>query len=166
MRRCATIGVIALLAGCHRHDDPAPARQATGLEAAAIQAGVIADPGDADISGLFAREGDKVCVMPSAKAFRIGASVDLDERQHCSASGTVTHDGEALHVVLDGADGCRFDARYEGDRIVFPGRVPDACQKLCTGRASFAALAVDRLSTSASEAATLQDRDGRLLCGG
>ena len=62
------------------------------------------------------------------------------------------------------ADADALNARFEGDRIVFPGRLPEACQKLCLRRASLAGLDVSRLSESVSEASTLRDSKGRLLC--
>jgi hypothetical protein len=93
-------------------------------------------------------------------------TVDYGGDQNCSGSGTITRSGETLHLDFDGADGCGFDARFEGDRIVFPGRVPDACQKLCNSRASLAGIEVDRLSESASEASALRDSKGKLLCAG
>ena len=74
--------------------------------------------------------------------------------------------GETLHLDFDDAAGCSFDARFEGDRIVFPGPPANACQKLCGRRASIAALDVGRLSESVSEASTLRDSRGKLLCGG
>ena len=168
MKRAA-LAVMLLVAGCHR---PPPAPNATaapqGLEAAAIQAGVIPDPAGTDLTGLYAREADRVCVVPSATAYRIGVFVDVDEQQNCGGSGTVTRVGETLHITLDtaatGNRACSFDARFEGDRIVFPGRLPEACQKICSRRASAAALDVARLSDSISEASTLRDAHGHLLC--
>lgn len=174
--RCELLA-LALLAGCHRSEPKAaqttPAPQ--GLEAAAIQAGVIPDPAGTDITGLYASDSDRVCIVPSATAYRIGVFVDYDDQQNCGGSGTVTRVGETLHVTLgDGGGGgdsggggatpCSFDARFEGDRIVFPARVPDACRKVCVRRASVAALDVARLSESVSEASTLRDAKGRLLC--
>lgn len=171
MRRVLLLGLV-LLAGCHRAA-PAPGRTepATGLEVAAIRAGAIPDPANTDITGLYARETDRVCVVPSATAYRIGVFVDYGDQQNCGGSGTVTRVGETLHVTLDtgahsNADDapCSFDARFDGDRIVFPGRLPNACQKICSRRASAAALDVDRLSESVSEASTLRDGRGALLC--
>ena len=162
---------VLLLAGCQRSDPKQPASAATarGLEAAAIQAGVIPDPANTDITGLYARETDRICIVPSATAYRIGVFVDYDEQQNCGGSGVVTRVGETLHITLGpGAQGtdCSFDARFEGDRIVFPARVPEGCQKVCLRRASVAALDVTRLSESVSEASTLRDAKGRLLCAG
>ncbi len=170
MKRAALLAVL-MLAACNRSDPKAPAATPTpqGLEAAAIQAGVIPDPANTDITGLYARESDRICIVPTATAYRIGVFVNYDEQQNCGGSGTVTRVGETLHITLgrggDAAD-CSFDARFEGDRIVFPARVPDACQKVCTGRSSVAALDVNRLSESVSEASTLRDAKGRLLCAG
>ena len=163
----ALVSLTLLLAGCHRAaSDPAASPTPQGLEAAAIQAGVIPDPASTDLTGVYATGNDRICIVPSAKAYRIGVFVDYDETQNCGGSGVVTSDGDTLHVTLGASgDGCTIDARFEGDRIVFPPRVPDACQKACRGRASIAALDVTRLSESASEAATLRDARGRLLCG-
>lgn len=158
--------VLLLMAGCS-DDTPQPLRNATpatGLEAAAIEAGVIPDPDNTDITGLYARDTDRVCIVPSATAYRVGVFVDYGDQVSCGGSGTVTRAGEKLQLEFDGVDGCSFEARFEGDRIVFPGRLPDACQKLCAQRASMAALDVGRLSESVSEASTLRDGKGRLLC--
>ena len=168
MKRALVIALL-LIAGCSGSDKKAEAtNQAApiGLEAAAIEAGVIPDPNNSDITGLYARETDRVCVVPTATAFRIGVFVDYGDQQNCGGSGVVTRVGEKLHVEFDKAEGCSFEARFEGDGIVFPGRLPDACQKLCQRRASMAGLDVNRLSESVSEASTLRDSRGKLLCGG
>lgn len=167
MKRAAPV-LLLFVAGCQQHAAaPAPrASAATGLEAAAIQAGVIVDPDSTEISGLYERETDRVCIVPTATAYRVGVVVDYGDQQRCSGSGVVTRTGETLHVELGQKSGCSFDARFEGDRIVFPGRIPDACQQICERRASVAALDVAKLSESISEASTLRDDKGRLLCGG
>ncbi|MDB5706616.1 MAG: hypothetical protein JWN66_3732 [Sphingomonas bacterium] len=165
MRRALALTLL-LVAGCSG-SQPQPANNttaATGLEAAAIEAGVIPDPSNTDITGLYSRDTDRVCIVPTATAYRIGVFVDYGDNQNCGGSGTVTRVGEKLQVEFDGGAGCSFEARFEGDRIVFPGRLPDGCQKLCARRASMAALDVSRLSESVSEASTLRDAKGKLLC--
>ncbi len=160
------LGLFALV-GCSTESVTAPSAKPTeapDLETAAIAAGVIADPANTDMTGLYARDTDRVCVVPDRLNYRIGAFVDYGDRQNCSGSGTVTRVGEALHISFAGAPGCDFDARFEGDRIVFPGRMPQACERLCGQRASFAALDVRRLSDSVSEATTLRDSKRKLLC--
>ncbi len=160
----AMAGPLALVA-CHA-SQPSPQTTATpsSLEAAAIEAGIVSDPANTDPTGLYRRDRDRICVVPSATAFRIGIYVDYGETYYCSGQGEATRAGETLHVELDNAPGCAFDARFEGDRIVLPGRLPDACQKACSARASLAGLSAERLSNSPSEAGALRDGKGRLLC--
>lgn len=164
-RGASALALLLTAVGCRSGTVPAsaPATPASGLEAAAIRAGVIADPASTDPTGLYARDTDRICIVPSATAYRIGVFVDYGDQQRCGGSGTLTRVGETLHVQL-GQTGCDFDARFEGDRIVFPGNLPDACRQVCERRASIAALDVDRLSDSISEAATLRDAHNRLLC--
>lgn len=168
MRR-VWLALVVLLAACERQA-PVPVAEngaaPVGLETAAIQAGVIPDPANTDVTGLFARDTDRVCVVPSATAYRVGVFVDYGDDQSCSASGTGTRAGETVHLTFPGGgdDECSFDARFDGDRLVFPGTLPAACQKSCARRASMAALTVDRVSESVSEASTLRDAKGRLLC--
>ncbi len=160
---------LALPGACTLRSDVATNRldeSAPELETAAIAAGVIPDPANTDLSGLYARDTDRLCVVPSRNGFAIGIFVDYGDQQLCSATGTVRKSGESLSVVLARAPGCAFDARFEGDRIVLPGALPQECASLCSGRASMAALDVRQLSDSVSEARTMRDAKGRLLCNG
>ena len=160
MRRVLLLALI--LGGCGREPAAAVADSAGfRLEAAARTAGIVADP-KVPLQGSWARDTDRVCVVGTDKTARIGVNVDYDEDQACAASGTVERSGDALKLAF-GA--CKFGARFDGDRIVFPAEVPGACESLCTGRASLAALTVDRLSESRSEATTLRSTKGKLLCG-
>lgn len=151
-----------LLAGCAPDTDVGNDGGAA-LEQAAIAAGVVRDPAGAALAGFYARDTDQVCIIAAGGGFRIGASVDYGS-EGCSGSGAVTRSGERLLVSFDRAPGCTFDARMDGDRIVFPGDVPAACERLCSGRASLAALEVDLLSEAKSEAGGMRDRRGRKLC--
>lgn len=167
MKAFAGLLVLAALAGCQR-GAPQPDPKATpagGLEAAAITAGVIDDPSTVDPTGLYSRDRDRICMVPGATSFRIGLYVDLGDDYWCSGWGEAKRDGETLHVSLASAPGCDFDASFDGERIAVPGRLPDACRKACSSRASLTGLTVERLSDSPSEAAALRDRRGRMLCG-
>lgn len=171
MRRSLAILVLPLVATCSMPTTPTtPTTKATDpstapdLESAAIAAGVIADPANTDITGLFARDTDRVCLVPDRLNYRIGVFVDYGDQQQCSGTGSVSRVGETLHIDFKSAPGCDFEARFEGDRILFPGKLPEACEKLCSRRASMAALDVRRLSDSVSEASTLRDAKGRMLC--
>jgi hypothetical protein len=161
MKRMLLLAV--MLSGCGRGPTTTAVVDSAGarLEAAAETAGIVPDP-KAPLQGSWARDTDRVCVVGTEKAARIGVSVDYGEDQACAESGTVERSGDALKLAFGT---CKFDARFDGDRIVFPAEVPEACESLCTGRASLAALTVDRLSESRSEAATLRSTKGKLLCG-
>ena len=155
--------LLALMLGGCGQGPATPGADSAGarLEAAAETAGIVPGP-KAPLQGSWARDTDRVCVVGTERTARIGVSIDYGEDQACAASGTVERSGDALKLAF-GA--CKFDARFDGDRIVFPADVPEACESLCTGRASLAALTVDRLSESRSEAATLRSTKRKLLCG-
>jgi hypothetical protein len=163
--RAVALLVLAVLGGCSDKQDAAD-RVSGGagarLEQAAIATGVIRDPASTDLTGVYARDPEQVCVVPAAKDFRIGVTLDYGEGQQCSASGTLVRDSDQLKVDL--GEGCTFDARFDGQGIAFPGALPDACKKKCSGRATMAGLTVDALSASLSEATALADAKGRALC--
>jgi hypothetical protein len=164
IRPAAALIALALLASCpqvrHRVDEV----RAPDLETAAMLRGLVRDPGDVDVAGLYARDTDRVCVVRQGGGYRVGAYVDYGEGIACSGAGTLARSGERLTVAL--GKGCEFDARFDGDRIVFPATVPASCARLCGGRASFAALNATRLSDSPAEAAAMRDVGGGLPCAG
>lgn len=147
-----------LVAGCSQGSPTPETIEGAALEQAAIARGVVRDPASATPVGLYAREGDRMCVTGK----RIGVFIDYGEGTGCSGRGQYARGGERLRVEL-GKD-CAFDAAFDGDAVRFPGRLPDGCAALCTKRASLSGLQVDRLSDSASEAAALRDPAGRGLC--
>ena len=158
--------MLLLVAGCSQPDPTTRNAGSPGdkLEASATARGLVPDP-SASIVGAWARDTDRVCVVPGGadREMLIGALVDYGEGQGCAATGTVTRSGGHLNIRF-GA--CRMTATFDGARIVFPAEVPATCDQLCIGRASLAALAVDRQSDSVSEAATLKTPGGRSLCAG
>lgn len=166
MKRLAGAALLMMAAGCTQSSTPERDSNPTppDLESAAISAGLIVDPKASDIGGLFARDTDRICIAPAALDYRIGVFIDYGDAQYCSGAGKVTRAGETLQIAFEGAPGCSFAARYEGDRIVFPGSIPASCDRLCTRRASLGGLDVRRLSDSAAEARTLRGARGRLLC--
>lgn len=149
-----------LLSGCGEVPRQAATNNA-GLEAAAIERGLIHAPADVPLTGVFAGRKGRLCLM--AQGRRIGVSTDNGADGHCAATGTFDRRGDGLAVMFGD---CRFDAEYAGARIAFPGRLPDECTRLCDGTASFADLRVERLSDSASEATALRDHRERSLCEG
>jgi hypothetical protein len=158
---------LLLLAGCSGGQAPQNAAQPQDLESAAVERGMVRDPKDTDIAGLYARDTDRICIVGEEDGYRIGAFVDYGDKITCSGSGTVTRVGDKLHVSLGkDEDGCSFDAKFDGDKVYFPGNVPDGCSKLCAKRASYAGLETERLSESAAEARAMRDPNGKALCGG
>lgn len=154
--------LLVLLPACDRGGDGPKDRTAgTALEKAAVGVGLIGDPDNVTPTGVFAADGDRVCVLPADRDYRIGASVDYGEGQRCIARGTARGRG-TLRVDFGG--GCGFDAQVDADRLSFPAILPPACDRLCDGRASLAALRADRLSYSPSEGARSRGADGALLC--
>jgi hypothetical protein len=161
------LALLLLLSACNGAKPVENAAVPQDLESAAIERGMVRDPRDTEIAGLYARDTDRVCIVPEDGGYRIGAFVDYGDRITCSGKGTVSRVGEKLRIELgEGEDRCGFDARFDGDKIYFPGNVPDACQKLCARRASYAGLEVARMSESVAEASAMRDSQGRQLCGG
>lgn len=151
--------VLLMLAGCSQGAAPATDPEGAALEQAAIARGVVRDAATAEPVGLYAREGDRLCVTGK----RIGAFVDYGEGNGCSARGRFVREGERLRV--DFGKDCAFEARFDGDAVRFPGALPAGCEAACRGRASLSGLRFDRLSESGSEAVALRDPAGRGLCG-
>lgn len=160
------LALVLLLGACHSAPPP-NAAVPEDLEKAAIERGMVRDPRDSDIAGLYSRDTDRVCIVPDGQGYKIGAFVDYGDKITCSGTGTVTRVGEKLRIEMgDGDDKCGFDAKFDGDKIYFPGNVPDSCAKLCARRASYAGLEVSRMSESAAEAGAMRDSSGRQLCAG
>ncbi len=161
---------LALLLAACSSGDKAPDNKAQppqDLEKAAIERGLVRNPADTDIAGLYARDTDRICIVPDAElGYRIGAFVDYGDRITCSGTGRASRVGESLHIEFGEDGSCSFDARYDGDKIAFPGALPEGCNKYCAKRASYAGLEVTRLSESAAEAAAMRDANGKRLCGG
>ncbi|TPG12262.1 hypothetical protein [Sphingomonas oligophenolica] len=165
MTRASALTILLAVAAC----GPAPDRTASNsagaaLEAAATRTGLIVDPTRVNLVGAWARDTDRVCVVPAGpSSYRIGALVDYGPAQGCAASGTAERQGDRVDIRFGD---CRFRAQLVGDRMVFPATMPHACHGLCTGRASLAALTVEHLSASRSEAVTLRAPDRTPLCPG
>ena len=163
MRRMLVLAL--LLGGCGRADAPEAATGAGAeLERAAVAAGLVPDPARASIVGAWARDSDRVCVVPGpGGADRIGVLVDYGEGNGCVGRGVARRSGDRIAVEL-GA--CRIDARFDGERIAFPAEVEPACERLCRGNATLAALSVAQVGASAAEASALRAPSGAPLCAG
>lgn len=163
----AALALVLALAGCSQGGETSNAVQASAhLERAAVERGLVRDPDEMRLAGLYARDTDRVCVRPrSGETARIGVFIDYGDGITCSAAGSVRQEGEALHLRLGRAESCAFEARFDGTAIRFPGTVPAGCTSLCAKRASLSGLEVSLLSESDAEAKALRDAGGRRLCG-
>lgn len=167
MRGGGAIAALMLLAACGREGEPASRVEGGGgeaLEQAALARGLVQRDRDVEPTGAYASGGDRACVMPlKAGGYRVGAALDYGDDQHCLAIGTAS--GRA-RLSVDFGGGCRIEAAVDADRLAFPATVPAGCERLCSGRASLAALSAARLSSSAAEAARMTTADDRALCPG
>lgn len=154
-----------LLAGCGGQPTVGNESSAgAALERAARASGMVSDPSRIVPTGVYGSGEDKVCLVPQGgNRYRIGASVDLGEQQRCAGRGTARGRNK-LDVRL--ADGCEFVASVDGDTIAFPAVLPGACDTMCEGRATLAALGAARLSDSVAEATRVVGSDGEPLCAG
>lgn len=154
------------LAACS--SDPSDNQSAAppDLESAAIERGLVRDPADRDVIGLYARDTDRVCIVKQGSGYRVGAFADYGDGSSCSGNGSATRSGETLSIRLRSKDraSCAFDAKFDGERLTFPANLPGECASLCGPRATFAALEVERLSESSAEAMALRSAEGRRLC--
>ncbi|WP_440977899.1 hypothetical protein ACQHGV_08735 [Sphingomonas pseudosanguinis] len=155
-----------LIAACTSSGETADNAAGERLEVASIATGLVADPATIPLDGIWARDSDRMCIMPASGGEddaprHIGVLLDYGEGQGCTARGTLSRSGRDLTIVL-GA--CRFSARLDGDSIQFPAALPATCNGLCTGRATLSALAVERVSASVAEARTLRGPNGTALC--
>lgn len=154
--------LLGALASCPRHEPRVQATTAPDLETAAILRGLVRDPADRDIVGLYARDTDRVCIVRRDGRYRIGATVDYGEGHGCNAAGEVSRSRGVLRIRL--TEDCRFDARFDGERITFPADLPEKCAQACNRRATMAALDAIRLSESAAEASTMRSANGEMPC--
>lgn len=155
------VAAVLALGACSQQETPADTPGAR-LEAAANAAGMIADPRAGSLVGSWARDTDRMCVVPAEKgALSVGISVDYGPGQQCAGRGTAVRAGEAVRFAFGD---CRIEARFDGDSLVFPATVPDVCESLCHGRASIASLRVERIGSSLSEATMMRDPGGKPLC--
>ena len=154
---------LALLVACSEQSATTEGAAGPALEDAAIARGLVADPDAVPLTGLFARDADRLCLRARrGEAAIVGVSIDYGTGNGCSARGTATRVGGGMAIDLGNA--CRFDAEYDGDVIRFPGALPEGCADLCRGNASMAGMAAERLSHASGEVSAFKDRSGRFPC--
>lgn len=162
MKRVTAAAALLLLWACERPQPATTPSAGSELERAARAAGMVADPDEVAVAGVFQADGDLACLLPrNGQDNLIGLSVDYGEGQHCVARGTAAGSGR---LSVDLGEACRFTAQLEAERLVVPATLPRGCEAFCVGRATLAAMGVARLSSATAEAARVRGADGKLLC--
>lgn len=151
MRRATPVflGACLALAGCSETQAGDDAAAVIPLDAAAIEAGVIADPEAIDLAGSFADTGgtgnDAFCARGDRQSgYAIGVLVTFGGSSQCEAQGTATLSGERANISLNRSgkgralSGCSFSARFDGNSLALPGSLPAQCLAACSNRASLA----------------------------
>lgn len=183
LRRILLVAVAAMLASCGQdasdsltatpedtsEADNVAASVGSRLDALAAEEGVIPDGGSRSPEGGYGRTyaggRDRLCVVEDEPGrYRVAVEVRIGQDQGCRGEGTAVLDGgEQLRLSFDGAT-CRIDARYEGDRVVLPGRVEDGCARLCSRRGSLAGVTFPRIGDGRAMASSMTDSADEVLC--
>lgn len=166
-----------LLAGCSVSQAGGDDAARTPLDAAAIDAGVIADPQAIDLAGAFADPGatgaDAFCARGDRdKGYNVGVLVTFGASSQCEGTGSARLSGETAELSLsrngdgDAIAGCRFSARFDGNALALPGSVPAACAALCSDRASLAGASFALVEPGNAAAGGANGRSVKRLCAG
>lgn len=117
-----------LLAACSGGTKQADkAQPPQDLEKAAIERGLIRNPADTDIAGLYARDTDRICIVPDEQlGYRIGAFVDYGDRITCSGSGRASRVGGRSMSSWARTAAARSTRNMMATRSPFPARCPMA----------------------------------------
>lgn len=166
MRRIVLLAPLLAVAACGgaAEDDGEVAGSGGALEQAAMEAGVIADPDDFDLTGQYGPvDGagpDRFCAIgEGASAYRVGLLATFGAGTQCEGRGTARLQGERATLTLRSSDeakgdaACEVEAAFDGEVLRLPGVVPQECQALCNDRASLAGVAF-RLRQPGGEAAS------------
>lgn len=180
MRLFAALSLALILASCgdertaptEAQSTPAGDPQSVGarLDALAAEEGLLPDGGDRSPEGGYGRTyaggRDRMCLVEAVAdgTYRFALEVRIGQDQGCRGGGSAVLDGGLVRLSFDGASGCTIDARYEGDRLVMPGRVPEPCARLCSRRGSLAGVAFPRIGDGRAMASSMTDSADEVLC--
>jgi hypothetical protein len=171
------LGTCLMLAGCSETRAGDDEAAVTPLDAAAIEAGVIADPEVLDLAGSFADTGgtgsDAFCARGNREqGYAVGVLVTFGGASQCEGQGRAALTGEQAQISLtrtssgDAVDDCSFTARFDGSALALAGSLPAACQAVCSNRASLAGASFALVENGDSAAQSTRGRDIGQLCGG
>lgn len=175
IRRYAAPLMLLALASCGGGEDrtantataPDPAT-ASALEQAAVEAGVVAEVDSLSPVGLYRQRHeaglDSLCIVGGGDGeTRFGLEAVFGRDISCRGHGRLSRSGDRLTLSFAGSS-CRIEAEYQGDRIVFPGTIDAACNRLCTERGSLEGVSFPRVSREESVARDARAQDRTKLC--
>ncbi|GAA0480252.1 hypothetical protein GCM10009096_22810 [Parasphingorhabdus litoris] len=147
MTRTLLLLPLLLLTACdgqgrpENNDTDGPVEQASPLEQAAIDAGVIPDIRNVSLSGAFERRSDlgtdRFCAVGNdERGYQIGMLAVFGPDSKCEALGSAERNGEDIQIILNSEQRCSFTAKFDGVALQFPGDLPESCTSYCTPRAS------------------------------
>lgn len=176
MKRTLALACL-MLAGCSETQAEGDGAAVTPLDAAAIDAGVIADPQAIDLAGSFADTGgtgsDAFCARGNREqGYKVGVLVTFGGSTQCEGTGRAELTGERARISLsrtgkgEAIAGCSFDAYFDGNALAVPGSVPAACASLCGDRASLAGASFALVEQGDAAASSASGRAIRKLCAG
>jgi hypothetical protein len=180
IRAVALLAGAMCLAGCGDSDrigdvdarGSARSAAAEGLDALALESGALPDAAAIDPAGRYGQryEGgsDRLCLVPDGAArgrYRFGAESLIGQEEYCRGTGRARLSADKLLLRFEGAGkDCLVVARYEGDKIVFPGALDIACAALCSSRGSLAGVGFARVDRDVAAARAQRDSRNDLLC--
>lgn len=173
----ACLAVCLVLAGCSETQAGDDSAAVTPLDAAAIEAGVIADPHAIDLAGSFADTGgtgnDAFCARGDRRGgYQVGVLVTFGGSSQCEAQGNASLSGELANINLSRSGkgravaGCSFTARFDGNGLALPGSLPAGCLAACSDRASLAGASFALIEPGDAAAVSARGRSIERLCGG
>ncbi len=162
------------LAGCDGAS-LAPASDAASnseLERAAIDAGIIVDPANLDLAGLYEAgselNNDRFCAVRDEDNYKVGLMVYYGSDQMCAGQGQAVLDGESVLITIaaqdDDEETCEITAIFDGEQIAFPGSISNNCARLCSQRASMAGVSIPLVESGSKSAARAKDAEANRMC--
>lgn len=160
-----------LASGCEGQEPQAaaPTPQASALEAAAVEAGLIPDISRLDLAGSFERSSDlgtdKFCAVGTREnGYQIGVLAVFGPDSKCEGQGEAQIDGETIRIALNSEKSCRFTARFDGVSLQLPGSLPAECSSYCSDRGALSGVSFSRVGEGDGAARATQGRDIARLC--
>ena len=170
-------GALLLLSACNLSgdeqgkDSPEHSTQPSSLEQAAIDAGVIPDVRNMNLSGAFERRSDlgedRFCAVGNDEhGYQVGLLAVFGPDSKCEAMGSAVRVGENVRITLDGKEKCTIVASFDGVELQFPGDLPQSCKSYCTARASLDGVSFYLVGEGDAVARSTRGREIENLCPG